>query len=108
MSVCASNSYSVSQQNQFNPVKENNKPAKSGSLNGFIKFDGSVDWCLVGVVSVLALTVIGSIAAGITLITLGALSANPLFLQIGIYLVAIPIITLIGSALGVKTNYYWY
>lgn len=96
MSVSLSGSWGVNQQQQFNPVKENNKPAKNGGL----------DWCMVGAVSVLALLIIGSIAAGITLITLGALSANPLFLQLGIYLVAIPVITMLGSALGVKVNWY--
>lgn len=82
MSVSSANSFSVSQQQQTVPVKENNTAARTGE-----------ECCAVTTVALVVLGIIGCLVAGITLTTIGAVTANPVFLDIGICL-------LVGSILG--------
>lgn len=82
MSIGLTSSYVASQKQESNPIKENSRPARNVSCTS------------IAVVSLVALAIIGVLAAGITLTTLGALTANPIFLNIGICLI-------VGSVLGV-------
>lgn len=73
-------SVSFSQKVNQSPIQENSAPAKN------------VDCCVISMVALIVIVAIGALVAGITLTTLGAVTVNPVFLDIGISLILLSII----------------
>lgn len=89
-------SVSFSQNVNQSPVQENSTPAKNGDI----------DCCLISTVALAAILFFGSIIAGITLTVLGGVTANPLFIEIGVTLIVMPIICLL-SAIAKRTVVFY-
>lgn len=86
MPISSKNNFSISPQ-LANPIKENNRPARNGTTRSTV------------LVALAILAVIGAIVAGITLTTIGAITVNPVFLNIGICLLVGGILVLVKAGI---------